>query len=819
MIAFAYSCELTGLLSFAFVVALLLIGPRRPVNLLWCLMCAAIGSYCLGQGKSVSSATARESFFWYTRFQYLGANMIPVFFLHFTTLVLEINRHRLIAAGYLCAALLQWLSFSGRLFYVHSYSPFRFYGFPLPSYPIYLLYFFGLVIYSLWLLYRHMGIAEERRKNKLRYLFWSMAIGFMGGATTFFPLFHIAIFPYGVFAIPIYIIGTSYAIIRHQLMDIRVVIRKTLVYSMVTATFASIYAGVVTLIARLLENRSITAAPFAMEIFTGIFNDPKFYSIGFMVGFISVSCMAVFVAWIKPRRHEAVLWSVLSFLVADWFLGRYMIMDASSAEQAFFWQRVMYIGAIYLNVVFYHFVCAFLKNWQKNWFLYVGYIVATILAVTNMMSHLFVSTMVRASVFTFYEHVGPLYPIHIATYLLYPGIGVFRLLRERNKTDDRVWKNKIDYVLSASLIGFICGLTTFPMTFNSKFPPIGAPFIPIYSFIIVYAIVAHQLLDIAIVIRKTLLYSLVSAVLASIYVGTITLLAHALQGWHSSSSAFSSSIAAIFITLLFNPLRLRTQRWIDRHFPRERLDPALLQEAAGGFAHEMKRPLSKISLPAELALMDLERVKSGDMLWEDALPSLEQRLRFIKNQSVDAGYMIEAIRELSTSSAMPFVPVDLRQMIEHALIVEKELLEKFGITVRLSLPSDLPMVTGRAKQLEIVFINLIKNAAEAMSPATETLADPPSRSGGGLPRDKKRELSIMGEFSESEVVIRLTDTGSGIRPEDLTNVFQPQYTTKGPYGTGMGLYLSRQIVQAHRGTMDVHSEPAQGTEFIVRLLR
>jgi signal transduction histidine kinase len=298
-----------------------------------------------------------------------------------------------------------------------------------------------------------------------------------------------------------------------------------------------------------------------------------------------------------------------------------------------------------------------------------------------------------------------------------------------------------------------------------------------------------------------LLYSFVSAALASIYVGTITLLAHVLQGRREPASAYSSALAAIFMTLLFNPLRIRAQRWVDRYFPRERLDPGLLQEAAGGFAHEMKRPLSKISLPAELALMDLERVKSGEIAWEDALPGFERRLRFIVSQSVDAGYMIEAIRELSASSASPFVPVDLREVINSVLSVEKDLLEKQAIVVNLRLPSDLSLVPGHARQLEIVFINLIKNAVEAM---------------GDLPSDQRRELRIEGQSEQGQVIVRIIDTGPGIRPEEMEKIFQSQYSTKGLNGSGIGLYLSRQIVQAHGGTIDVRSEPGQGTEFILR---
>src|SRR5262249_44379476 len=140
---------------------------------------------------------------------------------------------------------------------------------------------------------------------------------------------------------------------------------------------------------------------------------------------------------------------------------------------------------------------------------------------------------------------------------------------------------------------------------------------------------------------------------------TITVIAQVWGGRHGPASAFSSALAAIFITVLFNPLRVRTQHWIDQNFPREHLDPDLLQEAAGGFAHEMKRPLSKISMPAQLLLMDLERIERGEQNWKDFLPQFKEKLWFIINQSTDAGYVIEAIRELSAQT-VPFESVAIK---------------------------------------------------------------------------------------------------------------------------------------------------------------
>jgi signal transduction histidine kinase len=375
------------------------------------------------------------------------------------------------------------------------------------------------------------------------------------------------------------------------------------------------------------------------------------------------------------------------------------------------------------------------------------------------------------------------------------------LLMRTYRVSEGAYRNKLKFIFVSFIFAYLSGFLHFLAAYTNYEPIPHDLLIVFFVAILAYAILVHRLMDINVVIRKTLVYSLVSASLASVYVGTITLLAQILGGRHGTSPAVSSGLAAVLITLLFNPLRMRTQHWIDSRFPREHLDPDLLQEAAGNFAHEMKRPLTKISFPAQLALMEMERVKSGEKTWEEVYPSVEERLRYIINQSLEAGYVIEAIRELS-STALPFEPVDLRRVVDSALGANKDLLEKHGIEVRLHLPANLHNVSGRVKQLEIVFVNLIKNASEAMR---------------DLPVDKKRELFVEGQTHQSQVVIRVRDTGAGIKPDDVEKIFGARFSTKGQSGTGLGLYLSHQIIQAHRGRIEVASRPNQGTEFTITL--
>jgi hypothetical protein len=105
----------------------------------------------------------------------------------------------------------------------------------------------------IYLFYAYKG-AGGRKHNQISYLFWGMAIGFAGGATTFPYVFNINIYPFGTWGVIVYVITVTYAIVKHRLMDIEVIIRKGLIYSVVIAIFTGLYLSAVYLATRLFEN-------------------------------------------------------------------------------------------------------------------------------------------------------------------------------------------------------------------------------------------------------------------------------------------------------------------------------------------------------------------------------------------------------------------------------------------------------------------------------------------------------------------------------------------------------------------------------------
>ena len=117
-------------------------------------------------------------------------------------------------------------------------------------------------------------------------------------------------------------------------------------------------------------------------------------------------------------------------------------------------------------------------------------------------------------------------------------------------------------------------------------------------------------------------------------------------------------------------------------------------------------------------------------------------------------------------------------------------------------------VRGDKNQLTLVFLNLLKNALDALSTSTVS-------SGG------RRQIRVSARAQGAdEVEVSVTDNGPGIPAEHLTHVFDPFFTTKAPgEGTGLGLSICYRIISAHGGTITANSQPGQGTQFTIRLSR
>ncbi len=214
---------------------------------------------------------------------------------------------------------------------------------------------------------------------------------------------------------------------------------------------------------------------------------------------------------------------------------------------------------------------------------------------------------------------------------------------------------------------------------------------------------------------------------------------------------------------------------------------AAIGRLAASLAHEINNPLQAIHNSLHLSLhRGLDE---------------EKRAQYLSMAQSEVQRLIEIVQRMLDfyrPSRGGVAPADVNSVVENVLALAEKRLQHGEVRVHTLLSPDLPLLPIVADQISQVFLNIIINAIEAMP------------SGGDLHLETR--LAEGGEW----VLVSFRDTGMGMSPEQIANLFEPFYTTKAD-GTGLGLAISYGIIERHGGTIEVSSRPGQGTTFVVKL--
>lgn len=197
-------------------------------------------------------------------------------------------------------------------------------------------------------------------------------------------------------------------------------------------------------------------------------------------------------------------------------------------------------------------------------------------------------------------------------------------------------------------------------------------------------------------------------------------------------------------------------------------------EIASALAHEINQPLAAISNYASAC---------ARMLATSSTPaSIDRGLRLIAEEALRAGRIVQTLRDLGRKRDAGLERVDLTTVVQRAAELMEPQARLHGISLRVELEEDLPRVDADPIQIEQVILNLVLNGIEAMQSSGE----------------KNLEIATRRRGERVEVSVR--DSGSGLEAEHAEQVFEAFFTTK-PTGLGMGLAISRRIIQGHGGAL------------------
>ena len=218
---------------------------------------------------------------------------------------------------------------------------------------------------------------------------------------------------------------------------------------------------------------------------------------------------------------------------------------------------------------------------------------------------------------------------------------------------------------------------------------------------------------------------------------------------------------------------------------------SMLGELAASVSHELKQPIAAAMINAQTCIRWLKRDQP------DVDEALEATMRLVKD-GTRATEIIDRLRSLYKKSPPQRELVDVNEIVREMPALLRGEANRYSIVTRLDLAPDLPKITADRVQLQQVFMNLMLNAIDAM-------------------KDTGGELKIKTELGqEGSLLISVSDTGVGLPAENINEIFNAFFTTK-PEGSGMGLAISRSIIESHGGRLWATGNDGRGATFQLTL--
>jgi two-component system NtrC family sensor kinase len=215
---------------------------------------------------------------------------------------------------------------------------------------------------------------------------------------------------------------------------------------------------------------------------------------------------------------------------------------------------------------------------------------------------------------------------------------------------------------------------------------------------------------------------------------------------------------------------------------------AAVGQLAAGIAHEIYNPLTAILANAQMMEREL-----------DPEDDRQELVELITKAGTRAAEVVRSLLDMARKEKYVFEPTDINETVQAALKLTNHEMVKRNISLTFDPDPALPFVNASKDHLQVVWVNLLANAMDAMG-------------------EGNHEIKIETSLHSNKVQIIFTDTGKGIPSENLPRIFEPFYTNKAAgQGTGLGLSVCHRIIKQHGGAIHVGSQLGKGTQFTIHL--
>jgi signal transduction histidine kinase len=378
-------------------------------------------------------------------------------------------------------------------------------------------------------------------------------------------------------------------------------------------------------------------------------------------------------------------------------------------------------------------------------------------------------------------------------------------IQESKDKIPEIENTRAKYIMIALYIFALCSVDYLPK-FGIDVYPSGCLFFLTFASIITYAILKHNILDIQIVVRKGLIYSILITTITVLYFGLILLLEYLFRGFVGYKSVpLTLGTIAIF-TVILQPLKNKIQFIADKYFFKGSIaqieqENMLLKEElqqseklkavatlAAGMAHEIKNPLTSIKIFTEYLP---EKYTDQDFI---------EKFRKIVGGEVDKiNNIVSQLLEFAKPKQLELKKCVIASILDETM----ELLSNDFIKHRVRIVKDYKtpslVLTIDPIQIKQAMLNIILNSIDAMKNTEGQI-----------------NIRIFTEELINSAVIEIEDNGCGIAGKNITRIFDPFFSTKDT-STGLGLSVVHGIIEKHNGKINISSESDSGTKVTIRL--
>lgn len=503
----------------------------------------------------------------------------------------------------------------------------------------------------------------------------------------------------------------------------------------------------------------------------------------------------------KDRVNRAWFFTTLAIFI--WTLGLGAIGLSEDKTQALFWQRILYIGTIFIPIFFFHFSVAFLeKNKRARVAVIIGYALS-LFFVFLLFTKLFIVGIAERTSFNYWPvETGPLYWLFLVYFIFYVSCAIILLKIDREKYED-IKQKQLDYMYYAALIGVIGGSTNFLLDFFPNLYPFGNYFVILYVVFITYAILKHHLFSLKIIATELLTFSL------WIFLFMRTLLAETMRDRLIDGSLLA--LVIFFGVLLIRSVLQEVQQREEISHLAEDLRKANIElkkldqmksEFVSLASHQLRTPLTVIK--GYISLMQEGTFGQIPDKLSDALRKI-----YVSNETLInlVGDFLNLSRIESGKMKYMFEPMQEEEMIQSVYEEFKEVVKEKKIELRYEKPAGpFAKATLDKDKFRQVIMNLVDNAIKYTPEGSVTLK---------LEEEKKD--------GATNILFSVSDSGVGMSKEDLNGIFKRFSRAEGANkvnvsGLGLGLYLAKRIVTDHGGEIWASSDgPGKGSTFWVRV--